>query len=98
MAISAELIRIVDYSVNQAIDSTMNTDGPLLSFMNMELIDGKFGTKEFPDGTTDDDLIRVASLPYVQRYVLLTSGKMQTVEPDLSSPLIKSAPSDSLVP
>ena len=40
MAISAELIRIVDYSVNQAIDSTMNTDGPLLSFMNMELIDG----------------------------------------------------------
>ncbi len=78
MDISFELIRIVDYSIDQAIDKIMNTDEALLSFMNIDMIDGQFGTKEFPDGTTDDDLISVASLPLVQRYVLLTSGKMQS--------------------
>ena len=89
--ISAELIRIVDYSVNQAIGSILNTDGPLLSFMNMDLIDGKFGTKEFPDGTTDDDLITLASLPYAQRYALLTSGKMQSESVQVPTLLVVAA-------
>ena len=78
MDISFELIRLVNYAANQAIGSVLNTDGPLLSFMCMDIIDGKFGTKEYPEGTTDDDLIAVASLPGVQRYALMTSGKMQS--------------------
>ena len=37
MDISFELIRLVNYAANQAIGSVLNTDGPLLSFMCMEV-------------------------------------------------------------
>ena len=44
MDISFELNRLVEYSIKQATGSILNSDGPLLSFMNIDSIDGNFGS------------------------------------------------------
>lgn len=91
MDISFELNRLVEYATNQAIDSVINSDGPLLSFMCIDGIDGTFGKKDFPQGTTDDDIIAIASLPGVQRYALLTSGKMESESGQIPALLVAAA-------
>jgi len=81
MDISPELVSLIVDSTNKAIPPIQNTNGPLLSFVTIEAADGTRGDKDFPNGTSDEDIVAVASVGGVQRFALLSSGTMQ-IGPD----------------
>ena len=78
MNLSNELVNLVVDATNKAIANVQHTDGPLRSFLTIETPDGGRGEKELPDGSSDEDLVRAASMEGVQRFALLSSGSMQT--------------------
>jgi hypothetical protein len=78
MDISSELVDLIVHVTNKAISQIQYSNGPLLSFMTIETGAGGRGEKDFPDGTSDEDIVEVASIEGVQRFALMSSGNMQT--------------------
>ncbi len=91
MNISTELVDLIVHATNKAIPAIQFTDGPLLSFIVIESADGMRGEKDYPHGTTDDDLVAAASIEGVQRFALMSSGSLQTGEGSVPVLLIHAA-------
>lgn len=77
MKISPELVSLIVDCTNKAIAGIQGTNGPLLSFVTIEGPDGTRGEKDYPSGTTDEDIVAVASIEGVQRLALVSSGTVQ---------------------